>query len=96
MGGISNRFDGGARHLVLVALARDLQVEQLELLLERELLVFEGELRVELHLLVRGVRRDLGLLGLCLRRDLGVLGVRRRRDRRRRRVVGIGRARPAA
>src|SRR5262245_5668336 len=57
MGGIGNRLDGGARHLVLVALARDLQVEQLELLLERELLAFEGELRIELHLLVREIGR---------------------------------------
>src|SRR6516225_1816957 len=75
MGGVGDRLDGGTLHVLLVALARDLQVEQLELLLERELLAFEGELRVELHLLVRGIRRDLGLLGLRLRRDLSVLRV---------------------
>src|SRR2546430_7892636 len=86
---VDDRFRRGSRHIVLMALARDLQVEELELLLERELLPLERELRVELHLLMRGVGGDLGLLGPGFRRDLGMLGIGRRLDRRRRRVGGV-------
>src|SRR5262249_51240434 len=64
-----------SRHLVRMALARDLQIQKLELLLERELLPLEGELRIELHFLMRGIGGDLGLLGLSFRRDLRVLGI---------------------
>src|SRR5690242_14168566 len=46
-----------------MALARDLQIQQLELFLELEARTLECQLRIELHLLMRGVGLDLPCLG---------------------------------
>src|SRR5262245_65941674 len=53
--GIRDRLRGRARHLVLMALARDLEVQESQLFLQFKPRALERQLRVELHLLMRRV-----------------------------------------
>src|SRR5919204_6343515 len=60
--GIRDRLRRRARHLLLMALARDLEVQEFQFFFQFKSRALERQLRIELHLLMRRVGLDLGLL----------------------------------